>query len=129
MRIPGAVFRKFLPAAGVAAVLAASLLGPIPSLASSTNNCGVKGYGYHDHGKVCPNRPFPGHGNGVLAKLGLQLTVELSVGHAKHANLQSTTNTSVGATTVEASGSAKHGRGNAYGHAKAHERRGGQLTA
>jgi hypothetical protein len=25
------------------------------------NNCGVKGYGYHDHGKPCPNRPFPGH--------------------------------------------------------------------
>jgi hypothetical protein len=29
------------------------------------NNCGVKGNGYHDHGKPCPNRPFPGKGKGV----------------------------------------------------------------
>src|SRR5213083_2921441 len=79
--------RRLIPALAVGSVLAFSLFAASPSLASSTNNCGVKGYGYHDHGKVCPNRPFPGHGTGVLAKLGLQLTVELSVGHAKHANL------------------------------------------
>src|SRR5437773_12540043 len=66
MRVPGATLRRLIPAAAVAAVLAASLMVPVSTLASSTNNCGVKGYGYHDHGKVCPNRPFPGHGTGVL---------------------------------------------------------------
>src|SRR5437879_9369339 len=57
--------RRLIPGLAVAAVLAFSFLAASPSLASSTNNCGVKGYGYHDHGKVCPNRPFPGHGFGV----------------------------------------------------------------
>ena len=58
--------RRLIPALAVGSVLAFSLFAASPSLASSTNNCGVKGYGYHDHGKVCPNRPFPGHGTGVL---------------------------------------------------------------
>ena len=61
--------RRLIPIAAVAAVLAASYLSPVPTqaiLASSTgygygNNCGVKGDGFHDHGKPCPNRPFPGH--------------------------------------------------------------------
>jgi hypothetical protein len=53
-------------------------LSPLPSDAISAlagygnngNNCGVKGYGYHDHGKVCPNRPFPGKGEGLEKFLG-----------------------------------------------------------
>jgi hypothetical protein len=57
--------RRLIPASGVAAVLALSFLAPVPSQASNLNNCGVKGYGYHDHGKVCPNRPFPGNGKGL----------------------------------------------------------------
>src|SRR5712691_4984440 len=70
MALPGVSFKRLLPAAAVAAVLAASFMAVPPSLASSTNNCGVKGYGYHDHGKVCPNRPFPGKGEGLEKFLG-----------------------------------------------------------
>jgi hypothetical protein len=64
--------RRLIPALFVGGVLALSFFAASPSLASSTNNCGVKGYGYHDHGKVCPNRPFPGHGKGVLRMLASQ---------------------------------------------------------
>jgi hypothetical protein len=70
--ITGATIRGLIPAAAVIGVLAFSFLVPPSSLVSSENiafgygnNCGVKGYGYHDHGKPCPNRPFPGKGKGV----------------------------------------------------------------
>src|SRR5947208_17149836 len=87
MRVPGQMFRRLIPAAAVAAVLAASLMVPVSTLASSTNNCGVKGYGYHDHGKVCPNRPFPGRGVG-LAKFGiLSLTTNGGKQVSAHANI------------------------------------------
>jgi hypothetical protein len=71
-------WRRLIPAGAVAAVLAVSYLAPLPSLASNGAggfgyNCGVKGYGYHDHGMPCPNRPFPGKGEG-LAKFGLEVT-------------------------------------------------------
>ena len=61
------LIRKLFPASIVAVVLAFSYIAPLPSAASNGvggygNNCGVKGTGYHDHGKVCPNRPFPGRG-------------------------------------------------------------------
>ena len=68
--------RRLIPASAVAAVLAFSWLSPQASFASSGGtgyNCGVKGIGYHDHGKVCPNRPFPGQGNG-LVKFGIDNT-------------------------------------------------------
>ncbi len=63
--------RKLIPAAAVAIVLVISYASPLSAagthLFSSSgsgyaNNCGVKGDGFHDHGKVCPNRPFPGKG-------------------------------------------------------------------
>jgi hypothetical protein len=65
-----AKWRRLIPAGAVATVLALSYLAPLPSEASNGQggfgyNCGVKGYGYHDHGKPCPNRPFPGEGQGV----------------------------------------------------------------
>src|SRR5260370_7718197 len=63
--ISGAKLRRLIPAGAVAAVVAFSYMAPLPSAASSTNNCGVKGYGDHDHGRVCPNRPFPGKGQGL----------------------------------------------------------------
>ena len=68
--------RRLLPAIAVAAVIGLSLLAPSAALGQGDlvgygygNNCGVKGSGFHDHGKPCPNRPFPGHGKGVLALL------------------------------------------------------------
>ena len=62
--------RRYIPATVVALTLAISYMAPLPADASKTNNCGVKagyGYAFHDHGKPCPNRPFPGHGKGALA--------------------------------------------------------------
>jgi hypothetical protein len=68
-QIDSAMLRRIIPALAVSGVLALSLFVSVPSLASNSevgygygNNCGVKGTGYHDHGKVCPNRPFPGKG-------------------------------------------------------------------
>jgi hypothetical protein len=55
-------------------------------MAGTGYKCGVKGIGYHDHGKLCPNRPFPGKGVG-LGEFGIFITVEsgdskVSVGHS-----------------------------------------------
>jgi hypothetical protein len=66
-RIKRSLIRKLIPAAAIAGVLAFSALSPVSTFASNgasgyINNCGVHGSGYHDHGKVCPNRPFPGRG-------------------------------------------------------------------
>jgi hypothetical protein len=71
--IESTTLRRLVPGFAVAGVLAFSAFASVPSLAPSLasngasgygygNNCGVKGTGYHDHGKVCPNRPFPGNG-------------------------------------------------------------------
>ena len=64
-------FRRLMPAFTVAGILAIAFMAPPAALAKSTGNCGVKAYGAygyatHDHGKPCPNRPFPGHGIGVI---------------------------------------------------------------
>jgi hypothetical protein len=73
--ITWATVRRLIPVTGVTAILLLSFLAPTPLLRSSQqasnksvvvtgygNNCGVKGYGIHDHDKQCPNRPFPGRG-------------------------------------------------------------------
>lgn len=77
MRFIRAAIRKpWFPAAVVTGVVALAFLAPVPGSASAdlagygyANNCGVKGDGMHDHGKTCPNRPFPGKGKGVQAIL------------------------------------------------------------
>src|SRR5256885_1142540 len=99
MHLSGADFRKLIPAAAVTAVLVASLLVPGTSLASSTNNCGVKGYGYHDHGKVCPNRPFPGQGQG-LAKFGIPV---LATTASTKTTKRATVTVNIGGTTTTTS--------------------------
>lgn len=71
---PNAVtLRGVLPALAVSAVLAMAALLPSSPIGLANvagygyaNNCGIKGYGTHDHGKACPNRPFPGKGKGLL---------------------------------------------------------------
>src|SRR6266702_2135325 len=102
--ITAANLRRLIPASIVAAVLAFSWLGPLPSFASNGGtgyNCGVKGIGYHDHGKPCPNRPFPGHGFGLL-KFGIDIT-RPSHGHGKEsAQLSTTTTTSSTSVNDEA---------------------------
>src|SRR5438445_8961276 len=94
MKVNSATLRRLVPAAAVAGVLAISYMAQPPSLASNSdvgygyrNNCGVKGDGFHDHGKVCPNRPFPGHGTGVLRILGISIAEsESAVNTAGHLN-------------------------------------------
>ena len=88
--ISGATFRRLIPAGAVAAVLAFSYMAQAPTLASNNdvgygyrNNCGVKGDGFHDHGKVCPNRPFPGQGHGLTVALSNGNTPVQGNGKAK----------------------------------------------
>src|SRR5438552_17497202 len=108
-----AVLRGLVPACTVAAVLGLSYLGPLPVDTSSAvgyaYNCGVKGNGYHDHGKVCPNRPFPGHGEGITEAVeGTQaedngttskVSGQVSPGSIKHKSAVSVTATVAPAVT------------------------------
>jgi len=135
--------RRLIPAFVVGGVLLASFLAQVPSLASNSdvgygyrNNCGVKGDGFHDHGKVCPNRPFPGHGTGVLRILGISITE--SEGDSKtagHLNSKARSEINVTAIESEASSTAEdadssvglvngHGRGHSKGHAGNHHNEG-----
>ena len=128
MRVPGATLRRLIPAAAVAAVLAASLMVPVSTLASSTNNCGVKGYGYHDHGKVCPNRPFPGKGVG-LAKFGILSVHEIGNGKVAksitsleiRAAATAATSTSVKTNTRGSDAKLAHSHGNGRGLSRGHQ--------
>lgn len=104
-----AKWRRLIPAGAVATVLALSYLAPLPSEAANGHggfgyNCGVKGYGYHDHGKPCPNRPFPGKGEG-LEKFGIAVT----------AAGDESTGTTSSQNTQNATPSHGHGQGNSRG--------------
>ena len=132
--INAANLRRIIPGIVVAGVLAFSALAQVPTLASnggSGYNCGVKGNGYHDHGKVCPNRPFPGQGEGLTEAVeGTQsedngtttkVSGQVSPGSIKHktavapAVTESDTSTSDG--TAHQSG---HAHGSAHGHSNGH---------
>jgi len=116
--ITAANLRRLIPATAVAAVLAFSWLGPLPSLASNGGtgyNCGVKGTGYHDHGKVCPNRPFPGKGEGIEKFIGTN-TAE-SGGAETLSSKNGTTSDIAGDDSATGQGQAKgHGNGHAHGN-------------
>src|SRR5438874_6149729 len=113
MRVSGQMFRRLIPALGVTGVIVLAALAPMPTLASSTNNCGVKGYGYHDHGKVCPNRPFPGHGKGVIRILsGVANNNSGAVGRGKSDQKKGSISLSISATST--SESAKTGTGTTH---------------
>ena len=138
--IKAATVRRLIPAGAVTAVLAISLLAPTPALSAIANatgygyanNCGVKGDGFHDHGKVCPNRPFPGHGKGVIRILSGGLLPSNAngatpaghlVGKSKlviAANVAASTTTSdedSNTSTIGRGHSRNHGR--AIGHSRA----------
>ena len=132
--------RRIIPGIVVAGVLAFSALAQVPTLASnggSGYNCGVKGNGYHDHGKVCPNRPFPGRGEGVTEAVeGTQseangtttrVSGQVSPGSIKHKTAVSVTATvAPGVTESDTStgdGSARvsgHAHGSVHGHSNGH---------
>jgi hypothetical protein len=95
-------------------------LAPLPSEASNGQggigyNCGVKGYGYHDHGKPCPNRPFPGKGEG-LAKFGIAVSTGGDEGTVT-TSLQNTEDAtpSQGNGDTSSGNSHAHGQGNSRG--------------
>ncbi len=133
-KIDSAMLRRLVPTFAVGGVLAFSLIASVPSLASNGesgyggNNCGVKGTGYHDHGKVCPNRPFPG--KGVAEAPGLSDTTTASVdtsppsskGEKKSGNGSATVVVSTSAPSVttedETTAGASHGHGIGKGHGR-----------
>jgi hypothetical protein len=122
--ITGAKLRRLIPAGAVAAVVAFSYMAPLPSAASSTNNCGVKGYGYHDHGKVCPNRPFPGKGEGLEKFLGAEGTTGGSNAKTETEGIAVTTTDNDTVATgggVTLSLGKSHGQGKGHGHGKGHQ--------
>lgn len=136
MKLGGNVLRKLIPVAFVAAVLAFSALAQVPTLASNSdvgygyrNNCGVKGDGMHDHGKLCPNRPFPGKGLGVLRILGgvggTAISNSSSLGKHDHGHGRSSSTAGIvatGAGSLGVGGSSSdttHGHGHSHGHGKA----------
>jgi len=108
-------------------------LSPLPSDAISAlagygnngNNCGVKGYGYHDHGKVCPNRPFPGKGEGLEKFLGgASPTVGGSNAKTETEGIAVTTTDNDTVATgggVTLSLGKGHGHSNGHGHGNGHQ--------
>jgi hypothetical protein len=124
--------RRLIPAFAVGGVLAFSLVASVPSVLSSSqagygNNCGVKGTGYHDHGKVCPNRPFPGQGEGLAIAIangnattaGIASTT--SAGNSNKKTLVSNNASSTATASEDAATLGKgHGKGKALGLAKGH---------
>ena len=132
--ISGAKLRRLLPAGAVTAVLAFSYLSPLPSDAISAlagygnngNNCGVKGYGYHDHGKVCPNRPFPGKGEGLEKFLGGATTTGGSNPKTETEGIAATTSDTDTDTVATGGGvtlslGKGHGHSNGHGHGRGHQ--------
>ena len=115
--LSGATLRRVIPAGAVTAVLVVSYFAPATSLAAEVdvgygyrNNCGVKGDGFHDHGKPCPNRPFPGHGVGVLRILASE-GVTPAGGTSAPSGSGGTTS---GGTTSGGTTSAGHGHANGH---------------
>ena len=121
--VTAANLRRLIPASAVAAVLAFSWLAPLPSFASNGGagyNCGVKGNGYHDHGKVCPNRPFPGQGEGLI-KFGIDnaapsvtaAITTVTVSHKTTASENTSPATGNAGTSAKTPGRG-HGRGSVH---------------
>ena len=131
--VTGARLRRLIPVGSIAAVLAVAYMAPLPAQASKANNCGVKagyGYAYHDHGKPCPNRPFPGHGIGALRHLGLSAATSEHSANATvstKANLRSNADETSDSTDVgllitdgDSSQGLVHGRGHGHGKSRGH---------
>ena len=122
-----AVYARLLPVLAVLGVLALSFIAQPTVLGASSsvgygykgNNCGIKGNGTHDHGKACPNRPFPGHGKG----LAIAITKPGGTGGAPDTSGGSnTTDNDVTVTTENESAtvSTTTVTGKAHGKAQAH---------
>ena len=129
-----AKLRRLIPAGVVAAAIAVAYMAPLPAEASKTNNCGVKGgyayggyaFAFHDHGKPCPNRPFPGKGKGVLKFLVTGITPAATTTQAtakSHKSSHGEGATTVSAndeTTAAAVTQVTQSPGKSHGHGKGH---------
>jgi hypothetical protein len=127
----GTKLRRLIPACAVAAVIGFSSLAQVPSVASVRdvgygygNNCGVKGSGFHDHGKVCPNRPFPGQGINKSSNNGKthpQTSADTTTA-ATSGEASSTDTTTVITEPVPSvsDGNSGNGKGKGHGHGKGH---------
>src|SRR5216683_5746394 len=121
----GAKWRALIPAGAVTTVLALSFLGPLPADASKVNNCGVKGgyayggysFAFHDHGKPCPNRPFPGKGEGLEKFIGTNDTTTSTVsGETKSSSSGNPTTEDEGNLTTDVdSNTSTPGKGHGHG--------------
>ena len=132
MKLDSATVRRLIPAGAVIGVLAVSYVAQAPSLASNNdvgygyaNNCGVKGDGFHDHGKPCPNRPFPGHGNGVQEILGTTTSGSTSTSSKSKENSHSQVNVTSSATSGtgasdDGDNSTNSGKSHGHRHSKGH---------
>ena len=128
MKLNRATLSRLVPAVAVAGVLALSYIAQAPTLASNNNvgygyanNCGVKGDGFHDHGKACPNRPFPGKGKGLTtAAIGNgNPSSETTGGTASNTGRKSAANQSATAlSTVSGGDTDAQSQGKSNGHGK-----------
>ena len=149
--IIASTLRRFWPAIAVTALITVSLLAPTAPMGASENvkfgygnNCGVKGYGYHDHGKPCPNRPFPGQGRGNhhfdqeipssedMTSSETTETSEATTGNSTktshgNGNSQTVTETGTSATTDQSLGKGHNGKG--HGTGKHHGKFGPAISA
>ena len=123
----GAKLRAVGPAIAVTAVVALAYLAPLPADASKVNNCGVKGgyayggysFAFHDHGKPCPNRPFPGKGEGLEKFLGGATTTGAETNSVVTGNTTADNDVSTSGGLPSASPPGKsHGHANGHGHGK-----------
>jgi len=106
-------------------------MSPLPADASKVNNCGVKGgyaiggygYAFHDHGKPCPNRPFPGKGEGIEKFIGTNETTTSTVsGETKSPSNGNLTTEDEGNPTTDVDSNTSSA-GNGHGHSsKGHGR-------
>lgn len=129
------VFGRLLPVVAVGAVLVVSYVAH-PSVVGATNdvgygyanNCGIKGDGFHDHGKACPNRPFPGQGNG-LTKAVQSGETGTSDSNNQSASVSTDTDVTTTSTSTSTDQSTQtsgktHGNSKSHGHGNGHGKNG-----
>ncbi|HET9410400.1 MAG TPA: hypothetical protein VFO75_00825 [Candidatus Dormibacteraeota bacterium] len=120
-----AKLRRVMPLAVVTAILAVAYMAPLPADASKTNNCGVKagyGYAFHDHGKPCPNRPFPGKGKGIANFPAVTGGTSSPSGGSPASVLSDNDAQSLNAPSDTTADGKGHGHGKALGHERGRDR-------
>ena len=127
MKLNRATLSRLVPAVAVAGVLALSYIAQAPTLASNNdvgygyaNNCGVKGDGFHDLGKACPNRPFPGKGKGLTtAAIGNgKPSSETTGGTAGNTGRKSANESATTLSTLSGGNTDTQSQGKSSGHGK-----------